>query len=248
MDLKHTCAEPTSSEPTAVIDAVLPKPTTELFPEALHLSPKQRAVVDVLSGFPSGARVADVAQALNMHVNTARGHLDELVEKNAVFSTTTTAHGRGRPSLVYKLRVPDNRVVAKEYLTLISVIAEHLAGDNPEQAKLLAKRIGKDWAYRMIEEGFSAETFEKAVASLGKHCQEMGFDPIITHEKQQTEQVQLCLRSCPFVNKDGKLVSFACEIHQGMLELQRDSSPLKIILEPLRSNGECHITVRNEQA
>lgn len=241
MDLKHTCAEPAPTEPK------LPRPTVNLFPEALQLSPKQRTVLDALGEFPNGARVTEIAQTLNMHANTARGHLDELVEKNAIFRTTTSSHGRGRPSLIYKLRIPDNRAVAKEYLTLISVIADHIASDDPEQAKILARRIGNDWAHRMIDEGFSTSTFEEAVNSLSNHCREMGFDPIITHKKHETEQVNLCLRSCPFVKNNGELVSFACEIHQGMLELQRDTAPLKIILEPLRSNGECHITVVDEK-
>ena len=243
MDLKHTCTKPTDAAPAPPVKATLPRPTTDLFPEALHLSAKHRAVLDALNTFPGGARAIDIARALNMHVNTARGHLDELVEKDAIFSTTTTANGRGRPSLLYKLRIPDNQAVANEYLTLISVIAEHLAGDNPEHATMLARRIGKDWAYRMVEEGFSTQTFEEAVTSLSAHCREMGFDPVITHQKQETEQVHLCLRSCPFVKSNGELINFACEIHQGMLELQRDASPLKIILEPLRDNGECHITV-----
>ncbi len=224
----------------------LPRPATDLFPESLNLSPRQRSVLDVFDNFPDGARVGDIAHALNMHVNTARGHLDELVERGAIISATAPSQGRGRPSLIYKLRVPDNRVIANEYLTLISVMSEHLATASPIQSRLIAKRIGKDWGQRMMAEGFSADTIAEAVASLSKHFREMGFDPIIVRNAGANDEVHMCLHTCPFVTKTGQLVNFACEIHQGMLEHQRDSSPLKIVLDPLRADGECHLSISNQ--
>ena len=68
----------TRRKDNAVPQHTPPRPATELFPESLNLSPKQREVLNVLQGFDGGARAVDIANALNMHVNTARGHLDEL--------------------------------------------------------------------------------------------------------------------------------------------------------------------------
>lgn len=69
-----------------VVDATrqAPKPTTELFRESLHLSPRQREVLDALHTFPDGATVAELSKQLGMHANTVRGHLDELQMQGAV--------------------------------------------------------------------------------------------------------------------------------------------------------------------
>ena len=98
-----------------------PRSSTELFPDTMKLSPKQSEVLSVLQDFPQGARAVDIAEEMGMHVNTARGHLDELVHAGAVRVITAPAHGRGRPSLIFQVRVPDNRSVAEEYLSLIHI-------------------------------------------------------------------------------------------------------------------------------
>ena len=114
-----------------------PRPAAELFPEALQLSTKQREVLDLLQTFPGGARSSDLAEELGMHVNTVRGHLDELIARGAVRTTTAPAQGRGRPSLIFQVRVPDNRAIAREYVSLVEVLAEMVVGDETPSPEAL---------------------------------------------------------------------------------------------------------------
>ncbi|AKK05605.1 putative transcriptional regulator [Corynebacterium mustelae] len=220
-----------------------PRPAIELFPESLSLSLKQRAVLDVLNNFPDGARVSQVAETLGMHINTARGHLDELVERKAIFAETAPATGRGRPSLIYRLRIPDNRTVANEYLTLINVMSKYLGDGDQEQAHKLAQLIGQEWGEKMIEDGFKADNINDAVRSLCGHLQQMGFDPEIKRDAKNSHHVDVCMHSCPFVNDEGELGDFMCDIHQGMLQHHRNLSPLRIDLQPLMENGKCMISI-----
>ena len=53
----------------------LPRPTTELFPEALNLSPKQREVLTAVQRHPEGAKAGTVAEELGMHVNLSLIHI-----------------------------------------------------------------------------------------------------------------------------------------------------------------------------
>ena len=76
-----------------------PRPVTELFPESLRLSPKQRAVLDALDEFPNGAKVGEIAKTLGMHTNTARGHLEELVAMEAGLCGCSTHHRPGSPTV-----------------------------------------------------------------------------------------------------------------------------------------------------
>ena len=86
-----------------------PRSSTELFPDTMKLSPKQSEVLSTLQTFPQGARAAEIAQELGMHVNTARGHLDELVNAGAVRVVTAPAHGRGRCCAPDPWRCPPGR-------------------------------------------------------------------------------------------------------------------------------------------
>nr|WP_244660092.1 LuxR C-terminal-related transcriptional regulator [Corynebacterium diphtheriae] len=51
------------------------------FAQTAVLSQRQRATLNALSAFPQGAQVSEIAASLGLHVNTVRGHLEELVTK-----------------------------------------------------------------------------------------------------------------------------------------------------------------------
>ena len=65
-------------------DDAVPLPTAELMRRAAELSPKQREVLDALDSFPEGALLSELSKELGIHVNTVRGHVDELAERGLV--------------------------------------------------------------------------------------------------------------------------------------------------------------------
>lgn len=159
-----------------------PQAATELFAESYRLSPKQREVLGVLQEFPEGARAIEVANSLDMHVNTARGHLEELVAQDAVRVVTAPANGRGRPSLIFQTRVPDNRAVAQEYITLIELMAAML-GDAEADAfrdpamRAKARAVGAQWAAIMGSQAGGLADLDNALLPLLSRLRAMGFDP-----------------------------------------------------------------------
>ncbi len=227
-----------------------PRSTTELFPEALRLSPKQREVLNCLQDFPQGARAADLADVLHMHVNTVRGHLDELVNHGAVRVASAPAKGRGRPSLIFQVRVPDNRSVAEEYIALISLMAEMLADKeelNDFQSEQ-AREIGRRWAQAVA----LGRTDTVPLAPLFRKMRDMGFDPTLDRaslEAQGTTDMQL--HACPFVASGVSPTPFVCAIHDGYIEeVGKESGNLQLKLEPKSGNGVCriHVEVADKQA
>ena len=84
----------------------VPRSSSDLFPESLGLSPKQRKVLDALHEFPQGAKISEFAEMLDSHVNTVRSHLDEPIPKDAAQVLPAPAQGRGRPSFVSHVRAP----------------------------------------------------------------------------------------------------------------------------------------------
>lgn len=239
----------------------IPRPTTDLFPESLNLSPKQREVLNVLQSFPEGARAIEVADRLGMHVNTARGHLDELVSKDAVRVVTAPASGRGRPSLIFRVRIPDNREVANEYVTLIELLISILSDKetmSPEDTEK-ARQIGRHWARQMKMDGRAFDSVDDTVHVLYQKLREMGFDPDIRSEApahgdddNSDGGAVLSLNACPFVTEQGKRPSpFLCAIHEGFMrealgDLPEQPGKVVISLSPFDAPGQCGITFGNQ--
>lgn len=220
-----------------------PRSSSELFPDTMKLSPKQRDVLSVLQKFPQGARAAEIAKKMGMHVNTARGHLDELVRAGAVRVVTAPAKGRGRPSLIFQVRVPDNRSVAEEYVTLISVLVKALADKDQlnDFSSEQAREIGRAWA-----KATATSHGTEALGSLYRMMRDMGFDPVTSSEHFDEEgRTDVELHACPFVSAGVEPSPFVCAIHDGYLEQTAAASGgrLSLKLVPKAGNGVCRIDV-----
>lgn len=238
-----------------MINHTPPRPATTLFPESLNLSPKQREVLNVLQAYDGGARAVDIAGALNMHVNTARGHLDELETKGAVRVETAPAKGRGRPSLIFHVRIPDNREIANEYVSLIEVLTEIVSNQDslsPDSTEM-AREIGRRWAAEMNE----AETPSGAVKSdhsldvLNAKLRAMGFDPEIRETDSHNAGTVIGLNSCPFITEEGGPPSpFICAMHEGFLSETVDAGGQSraVKLTPFDAHHQCGVHLGPGQA
>lgn len=213
----------------------LPRPTTELFPEALNLSPKQREVLAVLQRHPNGAKAGTVAEELGMHVNTARGHIDELVNAGAINVLSAPSKGRGRPSLIFQVRVPDNKTVAEEYITLVEVLTTMLAGKEEldDAASAKAIEIGRRWA-----RAAGAEGSDRALDTLFSTLRDMGFDPAM-----QPDSTDMELRACPFVSSGLQPSPFLCAVHAGFLQETTDEDTT-INLVPRQPHNVCRLEIK----
>ena len=224
-----------------------PRPAAELFPEALQLSTKQREVLDLLQTFPGGARSSDLAEELGMHVNTVRGHLDELIARGAVRTTTAPAQGCGRPSLIFQVRVPDNRAIAREYVSLVEVLAEMVVGDETPSPEALdkAREIGRGWARRMADSGAEVDNVPDALELLTARLRELGFDPALL-AVDDSDSVDIHLQACPFVTDQGRPSLFVCAMHEGFLQESVGPAPVKLNLRPFYPAGTCTVTSEPE--
>ncbi len=230
-----------------------PRPATELFPESLNLSPKQREVLNILQSYDSGARAVDIANALNMHVNTARGHLDELESKGAVRVETAAAKGRGRPSLIFHVRVPDNREIAHEYVSLIEVLADIVSNqESLSPASLeMAREIGRKWAAEMreAENSSGSPQADQSLEVLNSKLRAMGFDPVVRQEDADGSGAVIGLNSCPFITETGELPSpFVCAMHEGFISETAGGGRRMIKLTPFDSPQQCGVHLGSDKA
>lgn len=227
----------------------------------IHLlnSPVRRMIVDFLAN-SSGSEeqvqmtAAQLAELLELHVTTARFHLDQLVTAG-ILEADFVREGVGRPRKVYRqahgsLRV-DGDHHAMEILTglLADTFAVQLGGEH-----LTPYAAGRRWA----EQHITAEPSEPAttpgawLAKVGRVIdvlRDWGYTPrLSTSESGRTAELQIA--HCPFLELAKTNPAVVYGIHRGLIAgtLERfGESDAEVSLEPFVGPSLCvaHVTTRN---
>lgn len=215
-----------------------PRPAGDLVTAAGQLSLKQLAVFQEIQANPDGVQVVQISQALGMHPNTVRGHLDELMSAGVISRRVAPAPGRGRPSHVYTARVARTDKASQAIIGLVEVLAETVVDDDVDAAK----NLGRKWADRVNQRRHDNIRLDLDLDTAERHTaetlREMGFDPVQRPEKSRPRVRELGLHACPFIAEAGTRPSkVICALHQGFLE--EDAGGVKVELCPHDRPGEC---------
>ena len=110
----------------------------------ISLLPAQRRVLEVVEGAGQPLSSAEVAKTLKLHPNTAREHLDALLNAGLVTTLPMRTGKRGRPTLLYSVTTLDPNQILSTYLDVITATAISLAEGRDGVAQAIA--VGKNWA------------------------------------------------------------------------------------------------------
>ncbi|MGO2829503.1 helix-turn-helix domain-containing protein [Corynebacterium casei] len=234
------------------MDAVFAAPlsTTRLFPESLSLSAKQREVLDTLNGYPNGTGAAEISTVLGVHVNTVRGHLEELEEQGLVRVSSAPSGGHGRPTLVFQVRMPDVVGVAQEYLCLIKILVEAMEpeGEITREDHARARDIGRRWAQEVPSQLGDTDGHDNAIASLLMLFRQMGPDPLKQRAPHPVEEstagTVIQLNACPLVKAGSQPSQFICAVHEAYLRETLDEQlkgKIRLTLFPRSARASCDI-------
>lgn len=237
------------------MDAVFSAPpsTTRLFPGSLRLSAKQRDVLEALSAYPHGTGAAEISTDLGVHINTVRGHLEEMEELGLVRVSSTQTGGRGRPTLVFQVRMPDIVGVSQEYLSLIRTLVEGLEpeGEMTAEDYERARKIGHSWAQKVPSVVGDTQSTDNAIASLLTLFREMGLDPYQERAPhpvdESTAASVIQLNACPLVNAGEQPSPFICAVHEAYLHETLDAQlegKIRLTLYPRNAPSSCDIVAR----
>ena len=110
----------------------------------ISLLPAQRRVLEVVESAGQPISSAEVAKTLKLHPNTAREHLDALLNAGLVTTVPMRTGKRGRPTLLYSVTTLDPNQILSTYLDVITATAISLAEGSDGVAQAIA--VGKNWA------------------------------------------------------------------------------------------------------
>ena len=234
---------------------------------ALLASPVRRAIVDTLSktpaqlgftppdGSPSGSRAAltaaELSAHLELHVTTARFHLDQLVGAG-ILESAFVRHGVGRPRKVYAVAPGSLDPAARtESLHLLSELLTLAFGQQGEHGALTPAEAGERWAREHVsseDHDGPARTPGAWLSRLGQMLdvlQEWGYTPeLSTSDGGRTAQVRL--EHCPFLDLAHTNPAVVCGIHRGLIQgalAQLGETDTEVSLEPFVGPTLCHAHV-----
>lgn len=188
--------------------------------------PSRAALLDLLRAGAAPMTAAALAEAVGLHVNTVREHLDTLARAGLVARGTASTGGRGRPHTLYRAVAHSDM---HDQLTRALLTGFGRAVDSPAAA---AERAGA--ALTPDEpDGDGADVDQ--LTALVAHFDRLGFDPVV-------EGDELRLRRCPVRELAAEHTDVVCGVHLGLARgvLERVGGDLTVEeLVPFAAPGHC---------
>ena len=219
-----------------------------LAPEAREegLSPSlgrsRAAILDMLHAADEPLDAREVARRTGLHPNTARFHLEALVEAGLAARETEDRETPGRPRIGYRAAA-DGPGGRRQYRLLSVMLASLIAGTMPEPAAA-AEAAGREWGAYLAEKPppFQRLSAGDAVAKLTGIMRELGFEPHTVPDAGADGQYQLQLRQCPFLEVARQHPDVVCALHLGLMRGAADvmRAPVSVDeLAPFAEPGLC---------
>ena len=160
------------------------------------LGPSRARVLDLLLAAGSPLGVKEVGERAGLHSNTARFHLDALVEAGLAARAPLARSTPGRPGMAYQAIEGGSAAGRRRYRLLAEMLTTMIAGVMPKPDKA-ATEAGREWGRYLTEQPPPYQRLEagEAIERLTATLEEIGFAPEAVAEGTR---YQLRLRQCPF--------------------------------------------------
>jgi predicted ArsR family transcriptional regulator len=179
-------------------------------------SPVRGRIVELLAADgPMDAR--DLADRMELHVNTVRAHLTVLVESELVASSPEERDRPGRPRLLYRATdTAGDRGGAGGYRFLAEVLASHLAATADDPAGV-AEQAGTAWGRFLVDAPapFTSVDRQAAIKRVAELLDSLGFEPEL--DDRAPDAPRILLRRCPFLQVAREHQDVVCSIHLGIM-------------------------------
>jgi predicted ArsR family transcriptional regulator len=221
-----------------------------LTPDAAPPLGQTRAhVLDLLRAAGSPAGVREIADRAGLHPNTARFHLDALVDAGLAARAPKPRTTPGRPSMAYRAVEGGGPAGRRRYRLLAEMLTSLIAGVMPKPGEAAAE-AGREWGRYLTERPppYQRPGVGEAVERLTATMAEIGFAPQAVAGRTQ---YQLRLRRCPFREVAENHQDVVCPLHLGLMQgaLAQMRAPVTVDqLEPFAEPSLCIAYLATEQS
>ena len=186
------------------------------------------------AGSPVGVR--EVADRMGLHPNTARFHLDALVDAGLVVRAPQARTAPGRPSTGYQAAEGGGVAGRRQYRLLAEMLTSLISGVLPRPGEAAAE-AGREWGRYLTDQPapYQRVDADQAVHGLTGTLEEIGFAPQAVADGAQ-HQIQL--RRCPFREVAENHQDVVCELHFGLMQGVLDQMRAPVTVDRLQPFAE----------
>lgn len=202
------------------------------------LTPARARVLEFLQSHSGSISAETLAETFDQHVNTARGHLEELVTDGLAIRHRAAASGRGRPAWLYQANPqkpePDSRV--RVHGELAQALAAHLIQTAADPAAE-ARAAGRAWGQQIVRNQ-QATVEQSAREHVLTILAELGFAP------NATAGPLVRLQQCPLLDAARQFPEVVCQVHRGLIAgifSELDSNDAGVELLPFAEPSACQL-------
>lgn len=198
-------------------------------------------ILELLQDGASAMEVQQLADVVELHPNTVREQLQELVSRGLVRKSPRPAAGRGRPAWIYAAdkdrREPDSRV--REHSALAGVLAARISATS-EDPPAEGRAAGEAWGAALAT-GREVNPRTQVVDVL----EDMDFSPAPNRDRSR-----ILLRTCPLLDVARQYPEVVCAVHEGLVAglLQELDDPHEVRLQPFGAPDGCVLRLRRSPA
>jgi predicted ArsR family transcriptional regulator len=168
----------------------------------------RRRLLELLRAADGPLDAEELAAAVDLHVTTARHHLETLERAGLVHRSAARAGRPGRPRMLYAATAG---AAADGYRELAELLSTALA-DDPDGGRRRAEQAGERWADAQVPAG--DEAGEQAIDQLQALFDRLGFAPRRTPNGSGH---RLLLDACPFRDIARAHREVVCSVHLGLM-------------------------------
>lgn len=204
------------------------------------LGQRRADVLDVLRSASEPLRVQEVARRTGVHANTARFHLDALVEAGLATREAQARATPGRPSFAYRATAHAATAGHRQYRLLAEMLSSLIEGLLPDPGQAAAE-AGREWGRYLTERPapYQRITAAEAISRLLAVLAEIGFAPETGSAGAQQfvpeagpagarraapepgaagSRREVWLRRCPFREVAEHRRDVVCQLHLGLMQ------------------------------
>ena len=198
-------------------------------------------IIQLLRDTREPLSVADVAKAAGVHVNTARFHLESLVDAGLATRESEVRDQPGRRRVLYTGTLPNQaHERAQGYRLLAEILTSTIASRYPDAGADMYE-VGKEWGRYLTSRPTPFETFheDEIAQRVVDKLDALWFAPEL---RRDGGRPHLLLHNCPFAESARRAPSVVCELHVGMINgsLEELRSTQRVVeLEPQKRPHLC---------
>ncbi len=204
---------------------------------ASRLGPTRAEVLEHLQRLQAPATLDVIAEAVGIHQNTARFHLDALTAAGLVERQIEHRDVPGRPKVLFRAaRISRDA----SFENLAQVMVRNFAGglqDRSERAVEAGVAWGEKLRGELVELDPSRQPLERLVDGMAW----LGYEPELAHDPE----LVLNLRPCPYASIASEDPDVVCQLHLGLMRgILGPDQPWEVVsVEPWAEPTTCRVTM-----